>query len=275
MRIIPLKQAKLLTPLRHVNIVNKKQQCHSLSNDLIYQNRYMANTRAGRLEYRRRLLKMTQQELASRLEIPRSTLAAYETNNDVKINPLTLQKMCEIFQVSESYIEFGEEGRIIEHATNAIRKQGNGNFDTISLPVIPLSASASFMDNISNNASLEQFINSWEGEYKEVTKPKEIKLGELSCIFIIEGYSMYPHFMSGAQVVATYVDPSNWQFARGVHVISIRSNKFWAKKVVKFEDNKLRLESYNKEIDPEPMLVPISEIIAMWKVQYKIYEPVE
>lgn len=237
----------------------------------------MAKTRAGRLEYLRKKLNMTQKELAEATGISRSSLAAYETNNERKIDPWKMQKLCEIFNVSEEYIEKGiEDGdRSPQHTSNATLKQENGNFDLVSLPVIPLSASASFMDNISNNASLEQFINSWDGEYKEVTKPKDIKLGELSCIFVIEGYSMYPHFMSGAQVVATYVDPSNWQFARGVHVISIRSNKFWAKKIVKADENGLHLESYNKDIDPEPMVVPISEIIAMWKVQYKIYEPVE
>ena len=140
----------------------------------------------------------------------------------------------------------------------------------IRVPVIPLNATASFIESVEGGWQLSHL----DGLYTEwVEKVEGIRYNHLTVVFKVTGDSMSPDYKTGGKILSTFVDPSAWRYMRGTHVLSLKSGMLVLKKVIPTGEGTFTLHSSNTHYRDEA--ISQDEILAAWRVQYKTYEPAD
>jgi len=174
-----------------------------------------------------------------------------------------LEKLSTILDVPVSHFFEGPAKKNVEFLDETKLKK-------IKVPVLPISAFASFVENIEKGLNLNEI----EIDFDVVEKIEGIRYDKFTVIARITGNSMYPHYKSGCKVLCTFVSNGNWEYTRGACVVSLRSGMVVFKRVkVGSKKNVLLLTSDNEE--GGDMEVAISDILCLWKAEYKTYEPAE
>lgn len=140
----------------------------------------------------------------------------------------------------------------------------------IRVPVIPLDVSAGFLDTVDGSYSIN---NEAVFDYDWIEKYNDVKYDKLTVVFRVVGDSMYPHYKNKCKILCTWVDKSKWMYREGTHVISIKPNSLLLKKITGYKAGVFTLSSANESYQDKDVI--IDDILAMWKVEYKTYEPGE
>lgn len=188
-------------------------------------------------------------------------------------------------KISKAYIMLGT-GQMFENPValltdvpHAVPAQWSGLSDVepvyelqkkIRVPVIPLNATASFIESVEGGWQLAHL----DGLYTEwVEKVEGIRYNHLTVVFKVTGDSMSPDYKTGGKILSTFVDPSAWRYMRGTHVLSLKSGMLVLKKVIPTGEGTFTLQSSNPHYRDEA--ISQDEILAAWRVQYKTYEPAD
>lgn len=236
----------------------------------------MTHNRANRLAELRRKAGLTLKEVAERVGLSHGRIDAYESDSSIRIKRPVLEALARTYDTSVAYIEEGlvpETGRrTLEISIADVERYHEKQVQRIRIPVIPLSASATFLENVEG-----AFVFNWAElahyEQELVAKEPNVRYDSRTVIFKVVNYSMSPHFKPSGRLLCTWVDAGNWQYATGVHVLSLRTGMLVLKRIRRCEGGRLLLGSDNPEYGE--MWVGLDEVLAMWKAEHKTFEPVE
>jgi len=236
----------------------------------------MAYNRATRLAQLRQKAGLTLKEVAQQVGLSHGRIDAYESDSSIRIKPPVLEALARIYGTTVAYIEEGvvpeTRSRGLEISIVDVERYHQKQVQRIRIPIVPLSASATFLENVDGS-----FVFNWSelSNYDQelvVTEPN-VRYDARTVIFRVVNYSMSPHFKPSCRLLCTWVMDGNWQYASGVHVLSLRTGMLVLKRIRRFENGQLLLGSDNP--DYGDMWVGLGEILAMWKAEHKTYEPVE
>ncbi|MBC8110432.1 MAG: helix-turn-helix domain-containing protein [Verrucomicrobia bacterium] len=231
--------------------------------------------RALRLAELRRKSGFTLREIAQQVGISHGRIDAYESDAEVQIKKQVLEKLAHIYQTSVEYIEYGihpagKEGLSVDIAE--VGRYEEKQIARIRVPVMPLSATASFIENHGDGFHLvEAAVAGLEKEWVE--KVSGVRYHPYTMLFRISNNSMHPNYKHTGKVLCSWVDNGNWLYVRGVHVISTRTGMLLLKRIKSLQDGKLLLSSDNPEYGD--LWLPLEDVLAIWKAEYKTYEPAE
>lgn len=139
------------------------------------------------------------------------------------------------------------------------------DLDYITLPFVPFTAYGSFISGCHEDRDMSQFST-----FKVLRRPgKEYKN---AVVIEVRGNSMAPRYPDQSCHVARRVNDGNWQYATGVHAISLRSEMFVIKKITANINGVLTLTG---TATGDTMSVELGDINCMWKVGEAVYMPEE
>jgi transcriptional regulator with XRE-family HTH domain len=232
-------------------------------------------SRAVRLAELRRKSGFTLREIAEQVGISHGRIDAYESDSEVRIKKQVLEKLAKVYQTTVEYIEFGihpsgKEGLSVDIAE--VERYEERHIARIRVPLMPLSATASFIENRGDAYHLvEEQVAFLEKEWVE--KVPGVWYHPYTMLFRISNNSMHPNYKHTGKVLCSWVENGNWQYVRGVHVISTQTGMLMLKRIKGCQDGKFLLSSDNPEYGE--MWLPIADVLAIWKAEYKTYEPAE
>ena len=188
-----------------------------------------------------------------------------------------LRKIVEIpiVDISEKWLLTGEGEMMTSSAASpnakmlgAVYSVGSKDDGVIMVDYVPVSATASFIDNLTSTekASFEK--------HPIVPFGNEVSDSDKLCIFEVDGDSMYPTIPSGAMILAKEIPEKSWHYAEGV-VVAIYDTFVVVKRISKNNlliDNTLVLASDNKSYGE--MIVQLSDIRALYKAKRIISSPI-
>ena len=200
------------------------------------------------------------------LGVSRGTLYNKLKNQDFNTNEI--KKLSELFGVTEAYFfEKDKEGTVFESNATFVDED---KIKKIKIPVLPISSFATFAETVSKGLTFKEL----DIDFDVVEKIAGVKYDKFTAISKITGNSMYPHYKSGCKVLCTLVSDGNWEYTRGACVVSLKTGMVVFKRVkAGATKNTLLLTSDNEE--GGDMEVQVSDILCMWKAEYKTYEPAE
>jgi transcriptional regulator with XRE-family HTH domain len=216
------------------------------------------------LKYLRKINGLTQDELASKLNIKRSAIGAYEEGRATpKIS--VLQQLTSTFTISLDDIinrplkEVGMpkekndvdiHGNNIRVVTAVVNKE---NKEHITL--VPEKASAGYTKGFGDPEFIEK-LPIFEFPLPELSQERTYR------VFQISGDSMEP-IKSGSYIICEYV--LDWDYIQeGKHYILITQTEGILFKRLYKKGDKIMLQSDNPEY--EPYTIPIIELMEVWKV---------
>lgn len=139
------------------------------------------------------------------------------------------------------------------------------DLDYITLPFVPFTAYGSFISGCHEDRDMSQFST-----FKVLRRPgKEYRN---AVVIEVRGNSMAPRYPDQSCHVARRVSDGNWQYATGVHALSLRSEMFVIKKITSNINGALTLTSTSTG---DMMSVELGDINCMWKVGEAVYMPEE
>lgn len=98
----------------------------------------------------------------------------------------------------------------------------------LTLPLLAASALGGVFENCTPD------MNNGSGEHYKVLKVDGVNYKN-AFVVSIDGNSMEPCYSAGSKVIACPVADGNWQYALGVHAISLKTNMFLIKRIIKIE----------------------------------------
>ena len=171
-------------------------------------------------------------------------------------------------QINSNWLIRGE-GQMLLGSNGEVDVKIDGPYyemEFITLPLLAASALGGIFENCTpdmNNGSIEHY---------KVLKVEGVSYKH-AFVVSIDGNSMEPRYPAGSKVIARPVADGNWQYALGVHAISLKTNMFLIKRILKNEGNILHLVSDNEMHGS--LQVSIADINCMWKVGETVYMPAE
>jgi hypothetical protein len=139
------------------------------------------------------------------------------------------------------------------------------DLDYLNLPFVPFTAYGSFISGCHEDRDMKDF-----GTYKVLRRAgKEYKN---AVVIEVRGNSMAPRYPDQSCHVARRVSDGNWQYATGVHALSLRSEMFVIKKITSNINGVLTLTG---TATGDTMSVELGDINCMWKVGEAVYMPEE
>jgi transcriptional regulator with XRE-family HTH domain len=139
------------------------------------------------------------------------------------------------------------------------------DLDYINLPFVPFTAYGSFISGCHEDRDMSDFST-----YKVLRRAgKEYKN---AVVIEVRGNSMAPRYPDQSCHVARRVSDGNWQYATGVHALSLRSEMFVIKKITSNINGVLTLTG---TATGDTMSVELGDINCMWKVGEAVYMPEE
>jgi len=233
---------------------------------------------ATRLAYLRASLGLTVREVGEAVGRSSSRVTNWESDPNVKIKKDVLIKLAKIYKVTPEFILYGDAGAPTEHqeleraiATvreprleSTVRILAPEDLAYIELPFIETAAYGTFGTNC-------QDFRPEEFSTYSVLKIKGVDYRN-ALVMEIKGNSMAPRYPERSRYVIRSVSSGNWQYAQGVHAISLRSAAFIIKRITHNKDGVLTLTSDNGGAE---MSVELGEILCMWKVGEAVYMPAE
>ncbi|OON67824.1 helix-turn-helix domain-containing protein [Hymenobacter sp. CRA2] len=211
--------------------------------------------KATRLERLRRESGMSLYEVGAIVGKSHTTIARYESDPRAGIKQPTLQALARVYKTTPEFIETGQspESNIAIPDTNYVE-----------LPFFTHTAYGTFAANCLDDLP-EDYTTMWvlrrEGRDYRNARVLEVR-----------GNSMAPRYPHGCCVAVRPVQDGDWQYATGVHAISLRNQMFIIKRITSNQNGILQLSS---DSNGEVMTIELGDINCMWKVGEKVYEPGE
>lgn len=233
-------------------------------------------TQATRLAYLRETMGFTVRAVGEAVGRSSSRVTDWESDPNIKIKAEVLAKLAKLYHVTPDFIKYGEAGPPQAHEEMARAVTANREPSTfeilgavdeqpyIRLPFIGPSAYGSFATNC-------QDFNPEEFSTCNVLKIPGVDY-TTAVVMEIRGNSMAPRYPERARYVVRPVSSGNWQYAQGVHAISLRSAMFVIKRITSNKEGILILTSDNGGAE---MTVDLGDILCMWKVGEAAYMPAE
>lgn len=230
-----------------------------------------AENQATRLFELRRRSGLSLHQVAAKLatygeEAARSHAAIqrYETNPSVHLRREVVIALAKVYRSTPDYIEHGLEAKNLLMESTAEVLGTKADMPYVSLPFVRPAAYATFAANCQdyNKSDLDTFqvlIRPGQ-DYKEAV------------VIEVRGNSMAPRYPDHSCYVVRPVSDGNWQYATGVHAVSLRSAMFVIKRITSNKDGVLTLTSDN---GGDEITIQLGDILCMWKVGEAAYMPPE
>lgn len=226
---------------------------------------------ATRLTELRRLSGLSRDQVSAKLaqldpEAKRTgvQIKRYEEDDTIRLKRPVLIALAKIYRTTPDYIERGNQTRSLPLESTAEILGTRADMPYVTLPFVRPAAYATFAANCQdyNRDDLDSFqVFIRPGmEYNRAV------------VIEVRGNSMAPRYPDNSCYVVRPVTDGNWQYATGVHAISLRSAMFVIKRITSNKDGVLTLTSDNGGSE---MTVELGDILCMWKVGEAAYMPAE
>jgi repressor LexA len=187
----------------------------------------------------------------------------YEDDETIRLKKPVLVALAKIYRTSPEYIETGAENPLLAESTAEILGT-KADMPYVTLPFVRPAAYATFSANC-------QDYNKDELESIQVLIRPGIDY-KGAVVIEVRGNSMSPRYPDRSCYAVRPVSDGNWQYATGVHAISLRSAMFVFKRITRNKDGILTLTSDN---GGDEMTVELGDILCMWKVGEAVFMPAE
>ncbi|GAB3293999.1 helix-turn-helix domain-containing protein [Hymenobacter tenuis] len=209
----------------------------------------------ARLTQLREDASMSLYDVAEKVGKSHTTIHRYESDPKAGIKTDMLQELARVYKTTVAFILTG----VHPDSTVTVPKA-----DYIELPFFTRTAYGSFAVNCLDHLP-DEYNTMWvlkrEGrDYKDAR------------ILEIRGNSMAPKYGDRVCVAVRPVQEGDWQYATGVHAISLRNAMFIIKRITSNQNGVMELTS---DSSGEKMNIELGDILCMWKVGEKVYEPAE
>lgn len=191
----------------------------------------------------------------------------WEREPNANIHSQVLRALAKIYNSTVGYIKTGvdtvEESlpqaepleRILERLSDE---------ETVVLPFVPFTAYGSFI------------MNCQDRQFNDLATVRILRIEGLSyenaVVIEVRGNSMADRYPDRSRHVVRPVSEGNWQYATGVHSISMSNEMFVIKRITSNKDGILILTS---DSNGEQMEIQLGDILCMWKVGECVYMPAE
>jgi transcriptional regulator with XRE-family HTH domain len=227
---------------------------------------------AARLSYLRRQSGLTLREVGDKIGLSHSRIDAYESDPSIRIKMDKLRSLADLYDTTIEYIETGIERKM--QLTSEVQNQNleediklplaDEDEEYVALPFVPFSAYGTFAESC-HDRQYEDYST-----YKILRREGADYRGAV--VIEVKGNSMAPRYPDQSCHVVRPIFNGDWQYAMGVHCISLRSPMFVIKRIVSNTNGVLRLRS---DANGEEIEVELGDINCMWKVGEKVFEPAE
>jgi transcriptional regulator with XRE-family HTH domain len=228
------------------------------------------SNQAERLSYLRRQSGLTLREVGDKIGISHSRIRAYESNATIRIKMDKLRLLSDLYETTIEYIETGIERKmhlaseVQESPSIPSRQLADDTEEYETLPFVPFSAYGTFGESCQ------------DPHYDDYSTYKVLRRAGMdykgAVVVEVRGNSMAPRYPDQSCHVVRPVSNGDWQYAMGVHCISLRSPMFVIKRIVSNTGGVIRLRS---DANGEEIQIELGDINCMWKVGEKVYEPAE
>jgi len=216
---------------------------------------------ANNIRYLRKVHKLTQGDLADRLEMKRSLIGSYEEGRAVpKI--VVLKQLATLFDLSIDQLvscDFEADGLPQPELKSSLQilpiVVDQNNEELIS--IVPVKASAGYLNGYADR----EYI----GNLPRFSMPvPELSAGKTFRVFQIKGDSMLP-IQPGSYLFCEYVEGVSSIREGDIYIIITREEGLVCKRVFLQEDHQLLLKSDNPEYTPYP--VDGRTVLELWKAR--------
>jgi hypothetical protein len=229
------------------------------------------STQATRLADLRRKSGLSRDQVSEKLKTFGSAasragvqIKRYEDDETIRIKLPVLVALAKIYRTTPDFIEAGVAIKALAVESTAEILGTKADMPYILLPFVRPAAYATFAANC-------QDYNPEELERINVLVRTGVDYRQ-AVVIEVRGNSMAPRYPDRSCYVVRPVSDGNWQYATGVHAISLRSAMFVIKRVTSNKDGVLTLTSDN---GGDEITVQLGDILCMWKVGEAAYLPAE
>jgi transcriptional regulator with XRE-family HTH domain len=225
---------------------------------------------ALRLAYLRRQSGLTLREVGDKIGLSHSRIDAYESDPGVRIKMDKLRLLADLYETTIEYIETGIERKLQivseanEPSVEIVAQLADEDEEYEKLPFVPFSAYGTFAESCHDR------------QYDEYATYKVLRRAGIdykgAVVIEVRGNSMMPRYPDQSCHVVRPVSNGDWQYAMGVHCISLRSPMFVIKRIVSNSNGVMKLRS---DANGEEIAIELGDINCMWKVGEKVFEPAE
>lgn len=225
---------------------------------------------ASRLAYLRRQSGLTLRDVGDKIGLSHSRIDAYESDPTIRIKMDKLRQLADLYDTTIEWIETGVERKMhlatdVQDALDNLAAQlSEEDEEHLTLPFVPFSAYGTFAESC-HDRQYDDYAT-----YKILRRPGVDYRGAV--VIEVRGNSMAPRYPDKSCHVVRPVNQGNWEYATGVHCISLKSPMFVIKRIVSNAGGLLKLRS---DANGEEITVKTEDINCMWKVGEKVYEPAE
>ena len=191
----------------------------------------------------------------------------WEREPNANIHSHVLRALAKIYNSTVGYIKTGidtvdEELPHQEPLERLLERFSDE--DTVVLPFVPFTAYGSFI------------MNCQDRQFNDLSTIRILRIDGLSyenaVVIEVRGNSMAGRYPDRSRHVVRPVSEGNWQYATGVHSISISNEMFVIKRITSNKDGLMILTS---DSNGEQMEIQLGDILCMWKVGECVYMPAE
>jgi len=191
-----------------------------------------------------------------------ATIQRYEKDETIRIKQPILVALAKVYRTTPEYIENGVSVLLADSTAEILGTKADMPY--VTLPFVRPAAYATFSANC-------QDYNKDELETIQVLIRPGIDY-KGAVVIEVRGNSMSPRYPDRSCYAVRPVSDGNWQYATGVHAISLRSAMFVFKRITRNKDGILTLTSDN---GGDEMTVELGDILCMWKVGEAVFMPAE
>ncbi|MGI4871464.1 MAG: LexA family transcriptional regulator [Janthinobacterium lividum] len=192
-----------------------------------------------------------------------ATIQRYEKDDSIRIKKPVLVALAKVYRTTPEFIETGSTAKLQLESTAEILGTKE-DLDYVKLPFIQPAAYGTFGANCQDYQP---------GDYDTMRVLKRPGQDYNAAVVIeVRGNSMAPRYPDRSCYVVRPVSSGNWQYATGVHCVSLRSEMFVIKRITKNTDGVLTLTSDN---GGDEITIQLGDILCMWKVGEAAYMPAE
>ena len=191
----------------------------------------------------------------------------WEREPNATINSQVLRALAKIYDSTVGYIKTGvdtvEEEISHQEPLERILERLSDE-ETVVLPFVPFTAYGSFI------------MNCQDRQFNDLATVRILRIEGLSyenaVVIEVRGNSMADRYPDRSRHVVRPVSEGNWQYATGVHSISMANEMFVIKRITSNKDGLMILTS---DSNGEQMEIQLGDILCMWKVGECVYMPAE
>ncbi|MDF7810786.1 XRE family transcriptional regulator [Hymenobacter sp. YC55] len=222
----------------------------------------MKDTQGSRLKELRERQGLAQANVADAVGLSTNTIWYYENQAQARIKPDMLEKLAKVLKTTPDYIRLGNQTAPTTNSFDTVAIIPDAQY--VELPFFNRTAYGSFAVNCMDSLP-EEYETMWvlKREGRDYSDARVLE---------IRGNSMAPRYADRVCVTVRPVQDGDWQYATGVHAMSLRNGMFIIKRITSNKNGNLELTS---DSNGEVMTIELGDILCMWKVGEKVYEPAE